>query len=294
MPARVAPQNLIGGRQRRTSLPLLCLVALSAPFSVFLWHRMTPPQQQMEQTLTVGQDDPITIPVPSKPVQAGTRVKDIQFKTVVYPRQQVPPGAITSIEGVENSVTAVPLPAFVPLFPENFAASGSLRNPIVERIPQGMRAMTIKVDATSAVEGWAGSGARVDVLLVTPERTAVVAENVKILSAERSISPVEGTSTPSVPNTVTLLVTQEQCLAINTAVPLGRIAFALRSNEDADTWKETSFKPEYLKAPRQENQQADVSGYVSVDGGKNAFALSNGKWVQTEQIPSGFLPSQER
>jgi len=294
MPARVAPQNLIGGRQKRTSLPLLCLVALSAPLSVFLWHRMTPPEKVAEPSYIVGQDDPVTLPVPSKQVQPGTRVKDIQFRTVVYPRRQVPPGALTSIEGIENSVTTVTLPASVPLFSDNFAASGSLRNPIIERIPQGMRAMTIKVDATSSVEGWAGSGARVDVLLVTPERTTVVAENVKILSAERSISPVEGTSMPSVPNTVTLLVTQEQCLAINTAVPLGRIAFALRSNEDGDTWKETSFKPEYLKAPRQENQQADISGYVSVDGGKNAFALSNGKWVATEQIPSGFLPSQER
>lgn len=294
MPARVAPPSLINGRQRRTSSTLLCLLSISAPLTVFLWNRNPPQEKAQEPTVFVGEFDTVNLPVPSEPVPAGTRVRDIQFKTVAYPKQQLPPGALTSLEHLENSLTASPLPASVPLFPENFASSGSLRNPIIERIPQGMRAMTIKVDATSAVEGWAGSGARVDVLLVTPERTTVVAEDVKILSAERSVSPVEGTSAPNVPNTVTLLVTQEQCLAINTAVPLGRIAFALRSNEDDATWKEPSFKPEYLKAPRQESQQVNISGYVSVDRGKNAFALSNGKWVATEQIPSGFLPSQER
>lgn len=77
----------------------------------------------------------------------------------------------------------------------------------------------MRVDATSSVEGWAGSGSLVDVLLIQKDRTTVVAEKVKVLSSERSSSPVEGGASPSVPSTATLLVTQEQCLAINTAIP---------------------------------------------------------------------------
>ena len=244
--------------------------------------------------VVVGEFDVVSVPVPTEPVTAGKRVKDIRFRLVSFPRQQVPVGALTDLSEIQNYSAASSLPANLPLFRENFLSSGMGGiNPVIESIPQGMRAMTVRVDATTAVEGWAGSGSVVDVLLVEKDRTSVVAEKIKVLSAERSVSPVEGAAAPSVPTTVTLLVTQEQCLAINTAIPRGKMAFALRSVRDEDKWTDTVFTADNLKTLNTEERRAQISGVVSVKNkagqtGASTFALTDGRWTKTSVIPEGF------
>ena len=241
-------------------------------------------------TEIVPQFDLVSIPVPIEPVPAGTRLKDIKLKMQPFPSHQLPPGALKELGGYLEMVSVAALPANLPIYANNFSLNAS-SNPVIDRIPEGMRAITVKVDATSAVEGWAGSGTVIDVLLVEKDKTSVIAEKVKILSAERSVAPVEGQASPSVPSTVTLLVTQAQCLAINTAIPLGRIAFALRSANDETTWTAKSFTSENLKGANTRSKPSSISGFVSVKGidHDKAFAFSDGKWVRTEVVPEGFL-----
>lgn len=236
--------------------------------------------------------DTIDLMVPIEPVAAGARIRDIKFKRISFPRHQVPEGAISNPEIFAESVAIATLPANLPLFRANLSQVGHIANPVLDKIPFGMRAMTIRVDATSAVEGWAGSGSVVDILLVEKNRTSVVAEKVKILSAERSVAPVDGQSSPTVPSTVTLLVTQEQCLAINTAIPLGKIAFALRSSRDEESWSDTEFSSSELMTKEViESKSATIRGVVSFKGedANKAFALTDGKWIKTEVMPEGFF-----
>lgn len=244
----------------------------------------------IEKPVVVAEFDTVSIPVPAQPVALGVKGKDIKFKFVSFPRHQLPSGVVTDVSTIMNSSATSTLPADLPLFASNFSDSFIPSNPVVEMIPAGMRAMTVKVDATTAVEGWAGSGAVVDVLLVTKDQTKVVAERVKILSAERSVSPVEGQAAPNVPTTVTLLVSQDQCLAINTAIPQGKIAFALRSQRDDQNWSNTFYTSEQLKG----NQTARgavrpaITGFVSVNGENKKFAYTDGRWVKTDEPPAGF------
>ena len=266
------------------------LISATAAFCAVKFQR-APVFQRIEASPIVGAFDSVALPVPVEYVPAGKRVREVHFKSVNFPRQQVPQGALTSLDPVADAITVAALPANLPLFRENFTQNGSALNPVVERIPPGMRAMTIRVDATTAVEGWAGSGSIVDVLLVEKDRTSVVAEKVKVLSAERSVVPVEGASAPSVPSTVTLLVSQEQCLAINTAIPRGKIAFALRSTKDDDNWRDLSFTAERLNGVATSERKAVVTGYLEIEGkdANQSFALADGKWTKTETVPQGFL-----
>jgi Flp pilus assembly protein CpaB len=152
--------------------------------------------------------------------------------------------------------------------------------------------MTVRVDVTGAVEGWARSGSIVDVLLVEKNGTKVVAERVKIISTERSLSAAASLDpTAAVPNTVTLLVTQEQCLAINTAVAVGKIAFALRSGSDGESWRDADFEAADLSNREGRKQKAKVQGVLSVGGGqgKRHYALVDGKWIPAESMPAGFF-----
>lgn len=298
----MATRTLANRVQRRSlGLQIFGAVALLMTLALAAFAAFGPKQQlvqsQIPATVVVGEYDLVRLPVPAAPVPAGTRVKNIQFREVPFPKHQVPAGALTSVESVLEGVTLAQLPANLPLFRENFSLLTGSQNPVVERIPQGMRAITVRVDATAAVEGWAGSGAVVDVLLVEKDRTTVVAEKVKILSAERSVAPVEGAAAPNVPSTVTLLVTQEQCLAINTATPRGKLAFALRSYQDEESWSDTIYTADRLKGGQlQREGRTTISGYVAVEGDnkRQAFALADGKWVKTQVVPEGFFPAGER
>jgi Flp pilus assembly protein CpaB len=294
MAARAAS---VSRRQRRSSSTLVASLVLGGCVvaAAFLMSRQNLGKEKIAPPpVVVAEFDTVQVPVPVEPVAIGSKVKDIKFKTVAFPKHQIPGGSILALAEVSEAVVVAPLPANVPLFRANLSFNATGTNPVMERIPQGMRAMTIRVDATAAVEGWAGSGSVVDVLLVEKDRTAVVAENVKILSAERSVTPVEGQSAPNVPSTVTLLVSQEQCLAINTAIPRGRIAFALRSARDQDGWRDTVFNAAQLSGPRDtssEERQA-VEGYLTIEG-KN-FAVMQGRLVPVGGEIPGRISLAER
>ena len=138
----------------------------------------------------------------------------------------------------------------------------------------------------------------VDQLKITKKENIDIGKRVavKILSAERNVQPVQGGASPHIPSTVTLLVTQEQSLAINTAIPLGKLAFALRSLSDEGSWGDTRFQSERLKNLPRSAQSERISGYVELkDGGDGrSFALTHRGWVPTEAVPPGFLSTNQR
>ncbi len=295
MARRCSPRSAGMNRSNRQTFTGMALVAVSIVAAASLAIRKNESAAAPPPPAYVAQFDTVEVPVPEEPVAAGTKVKDIAFKMVAFPRHQLAEGALLSVLPYQEAVTLAALPASLPLFAANLSLTAHRSNPVIEQIPAGMRAITLHVDATSAVEGWAGSGTIVDVLLVEKDRTSVIAERVKVLSAERVVAPVEGAAAPQVPSTVTLLVTQEQALAISTAVPRGRIAFALRSLSDDQSWHDKSFSAERLHGRAAGKRSAAITGYAAVrtESGERRFALSDGSWVQSEVIPEGFLPARQ-
>lgn len=280
-------------RPRGNEIAKVVFIGASLVIAALILREPPTSERASLNPVIVEEFDSISIPVPREPVAAGTDLSRIDVELVSYPRHQIPEGAITDPTLLSGYESSVPLPAQLPIFSANLRQIGSVSlNAVEEKIPPGMRAMTIKVDATIAVEGWAAPGSVVDVLLVQEDKTTVVAERVKILSAERSVEELQEGG-PRVPSTVTVLVTQEQCLAINTAIPLGRIAFALRSSQDEESWNSRTFTAANLNKTRKE---ASVSGFVSVQGeeGARSYALSDGKWIVADTKPDGFLISEER
>ncbi|MGI6680284.1 MAG: Flp pilus assembly protein CpaB [Bdellovibrionota bacterium] len=279
--------------KRKNQLLIVLIICLSLIISSIIISNSVN-KKAKENVAVVAEFNTVKVPVPATLVPMGTKVRDIKFKQVSFPKHQVPQGALLDLSGMQEAIALTKLPANLPVFDVNFSFTAYPQNPVVDKIPKGMRAMTIRVDATSSVEGWAGSGSLVDVLLVQKHKTSVIAEKVKILSQERSTAPVASEKSPNIPSTVTLLVTQKQCLAINTAIPLGRIAFALRSANDEANWEENIFSPDNLKGrPIGGSKKDTIKAVVSVKGeGGNAdkiFALSGDKWVKSNSIPKGFI-----
>jgi len=237
----------------------------------------------------------VEVPVPDRPVGAGIALRDVPIRIEKFPEHQLPRGTVRDIGPVRDSVTLVALPGGLPILDVNVGSDDEASNPLVGRIPPGMRAMTVRVDVTSAVEGWARSGSIVDVLLVEKGGTKVVAERVKIISTERSLSSaVSLDSAAAIPNTVTLLVTQEQCLAINTAVAVGKIAFALRSGADGESWQDGEFEAADLSDRDGDKRKRKVEGVITIGRGqeKRKYALVEGKWMPADSMPAGFFIHQ--
>lgn len=286
-----------GSQARRYSSAGSLLGVVAIAFGVgsaayFAGMRGAPAPTRESYKAFVPEYNVVEVPVPERPVQAGTFVRDIKTRMEKFPEHQLPRGVVRDVRAARDSVALVTLPGGLPIMEANIGGLDEASNPVVGRIPPGMRAMTVKVDATAAVEGWARSGSIVDVLLVEKTRTTVIAEQVRVISTERSLSPVEGNQGPNViPSTVTLLVTQEQCLAINTAVPLGKIAFALRSAKDSEGWRSTHFSSDELSEGKKVSAKARIGGVVSFGSGadRKQYALIDGAWIPADDVPTGFF-----
>lgn len=277
-------------RFRVASVLVLMLLTLGGWTARGLWRSE---ERRASQDLMPPQPaQPSFVPVPTSEIAVGARIGTVRFRMKAQPATEMIAGAIRDIADHRDSVALRALPAGEPIYARDLQSSLAAHNPIVERIPVGMRAMAIKVDATATVEGWAGSGSTVDVLLVEREHTSVIAERVRILSAERSLTPVNSETTPAVPATVTLLVTQEQCLAIAAAAPLGKIAFALRRADDEERWGAVRYTVAAESGSAANDKRRVVINGAAVVGGpgnQRSYALTDGRWIATAVTPQGFF-----
>jgi pilus assembly protein CpaB len=107
-------------------------------------------------------------------------------------------------------------------------------------IPEGMRAMSVRVNEVIGVAGFVVPGTRVDVLVTVRQqdasRTQVVLDNVQVLSAgtryDQENARQEGKPIPS--TVVTLLVSPEDAERVTLAQSEGQIMLALRNPLDTE------------------------------------------------------------
>jgi Flp pilus assembly protein CpaB len=237
------------------------------------------------ERVVVGSFDAVDVFVPVGPVARGTQLEKVHFKKIRYPSHQVPSGAIEDPTKYLTYFATVPLPAGLPIDPQNLSPVRMGSNPVAEKIPTGMRAMTVKVDPTSLVNGWAGPGSLVDVALLTPERSQVIAERIRILSTEKFVAQVDGAPAEGLPSTATILVDQAQALAISAALPHGKLMFLLRNVRDEGAWTRREFNIGQFEQPV---VSRDFKGFISVKEGAS-FALEDEGWVPVMQAPTGAL-----
>jgi pilus assembly protein CpaB len=269
---------------------LLLFILLGFAWPMLLWGFNARPSREQPGLLPNFSSQQIV--VPKVPIQVGQKLTADLFEVTAFPAHLLPRNALYSLDS-DPLFAIASLPVGVPVSRDSLAKDpAKAANPMLARIPHGMRAMTVRVDATSAVEGWAGSGSIVDVLLVEKEQTLLIAESVQVLSAERSLEPVDDKRSPNIPNTVTLLVSPEQCLSISTAIPRGRLSLVLRGASDTEPWQRKSLQAAKL-SPGDGLESRKVSGVLIAD--EDSYALVDGKWIHSMSIPDGFLfAAQER
>lgn len=180
------------------------------------------------------------IVVAAKDMPLGTVLKEEDVKLIDWPQAVVPAGFASTPAEVVGRGLITPVAVNEPLLTTKLASmeeGGGL--PIV--IPEGMRAVSVKVNEVIGVAGFIQPQTNVDVLVtITPPEaegtaktpiTKVILQNVRVLTAGQTIQR-DAEGKPQTVTVITLLVTPEDAEKLTLASAEGRIQLALRNTLD--------------------------------------------------------------
>ncbi len=175
-----------------------------------------------------------TIVAAAKDLDVGAALAPEDLKMISWTSGQVPKGAFSKIADATGRAVLYPMFENEAILDAKLAPTGSGAGlPAV--IPQGMRAVSIRVDDVVAVAGFVGPGTRVDVLLTGVSRneslTKTILENVQVLAAGQKIQPDSQGKAEKV-NVVTLLCTSQDAAKVTLAANDGHIQLVLRNPMD--------------------------------------------------------------
>lgn len=254
---------------------------------------LTGKEKRVPSTIVVEKIAPlemVEVLVPTKPIAEGTALYPSLFMKVQRPKIGIPPGALESFDQIKGGYAKA---ALLPNYPieQSLISQDSKTNAVVSNIPLGFRAVTINVNATTGVEGWARAGAHVDVHWISDvlgERTAtLLVRNARVLSAERQVSAEAGAGAP-VPTTVTLLASEMDAQKISLASSAGSLVLHLRGVADNGKVNSSvstlSFKDLLGKRDSEGAEEFQgVARMVAADGSVREWAISNGRLMRKRQ-----------
>jgi len=180
----------------------------------------------------------IDVLVPVREIEQGKKLEPSMFRIEKRPRAVIAAqSAILSFEELKNQYARSLIPANNPLSREVMTPIRPA-NPVIASIPAGFRAVSIRVDSISSVEGWATAGALVDVQWISDmngkKAANIIVQNAKVLSAERQVEAqgAQAQAQGPVPTTVTLLVNERDAQKISLASLTGTMMLHLRGATD--------------------------------------------------------------
>lgn len=173
-------------------------------------------------------------------IPVGTKIIPEQVMMVQFPKESTPDGTFENVDKLTGRVAVVNIAAREPITDARLAPEGTAGG-LSAVIPEGYRAMTVKVDDVVGISGFIMPGTLVDVVVViTPEDTAngrgpiskIVLQNIKVLANGQNIDKPENEREANSVKAVTLQVTPEQAEKLALATNEGKLQLVMRSQID--------------------------------------------------------------
>src|SRR5216683_1376216 len=193
----------------------------------------------LQQRTGANQGDMQDVVVATADLPVGARVQDKDVRTVRFPADAIPQGIFHFIKNVIGRGVILPIGRGEFFISDKNLASDKAGSGLTSTIPQGMRAVSVRVSDISSVSGFVQRGARVDVLMTgTPggsgePQTITVLKNVAVLANGTNLdgNQQRGESTQNAP-IITLAVSPDDAQKLALATAQGRIQLALRNPMD--------------------------------------------------------------
>lgn len=172
--------------------------------------------------------------VSTEDLQIGTRLQPGMVEMVDWPSTSPIKNPMTSVEQAVDRVVNMPVFKGEPILMSKLAAKGETGG-LSAVLPEGRRAVTVKVNEIGGVAGFALPGTYVDVMVNAADVSnnpvsKIVIERIKVLAVAQDVSNLE--TKPKVVNAVTLEVTPAQAEKIDLARSIGSLSLVLRSQVD--------------------------------------------------------------
>lgn len=181
-----------------------------------------------------------------RPLAVGATVRADDVKVMKVSASQFPSGGISNVEEVIDRPVISNILLDEPVHQGRLAPRGSGAG-LAPVIPEGMRALSLKVNEVVGVSGFVLPGMRVDVLVTgsPPDDrdriTATILQNILVLSAGQEMEADAQGRAMNV-GTVTLLVTPEQAEKLTLATNRGQVQLVLRNGSDQTIAKTSGAK----------------------------------------------------
>jgi len=174
-----------------------------------------------------------------KPLAAGSPVTADSVALIDWPANMPISGVFTNLNDVKDRSVIYPIAEHQPILERDVAQPGSGIG-LTVKIPEGMRAVSVRSNDVVGVAGFLYPGSHVDVLVTsklenapTPLTQTILA-NVEVLTAGQKIEP-DPQGKPETVSVVTLLLKPEEGEKLVLASAQGQIQFVLRNGADQNT-----------------------------------------------------------
>ena len=216
---------------RSRGLPMLLIAIVVGLVAVWLAARWMQGQNSGQGRIAVA-----TVEIP-----LGSAITPEMVRMTEWPTANLPPGNFGEVERLHGRVVTGTVQRGEPLLEARLAAIGT-KGGLSAVVPQGKRAMTVRVNDVVGVAGFALPGTFVDVMVNTQ------AEGAKANDRDRTISKIvldrilvlavaqeadRDNTKPKVVNAVTLEVTPPQAELLDLARSVGTLSLVLRNQSES-------------------------------------------------------------
>lgn len=173
-------------------------------------------------------------------IPIGSKIIPEQIMVVQFPKESTPDGAFETPEKLAGRVAVTNIAAREPITESRLAPEGTAAG-LSAIIPEGYRAMTVKVDDAAGISGFIMPGTMVDVVVVIDPRegsgmqdpiSKIVLQNIKVLANGQNIDKPKDEREANSVKAVTLQVTPEQAEKLALATSEGKLQLMMRSQID--------------------------------------------------------------
>lgn len=218
---------------RSRGLLMLFIAALAGLAAVFMAARWMQNQGGEQGRIAVANAD----------IELGDRISAEMVRMADWPQGSVPAGAFDDPKQLVGRVLLVSMQRGEPLTEVRLAPVGT-KGGLSAVVPQGKRAMTVRVNDVVGVAGFALPGTYVDVMVNTQEEAAgrsdrdhsiskIVLERILVLAVAQEAD--RDATKPKVVNAVTLEVRPDEAELLDLARSVGTLSLVLRNQTEPKT-----------------------------------------------------------
>src|SRR5271165_785794 len=213
---------------RRLVIALLIALLLSGGMTFFISRKVANRSTARPQTLRYV--------AASRAIQSGEVLKPDNLSLVDWPETVPVQGGFKKPDELVGRSVIYPVAGGQPILDTYLAAPGSGIG-LTVKIPEGMRATSVRSDEVVGVAGFLFPGSHVDVLVTLhsdktmTQATQIVLQDVEVLTTGQNIEP-DPQGKAQAANVVTLLLTPQDAQKLVLAASQGSVQFVLRNGAD--------------------------------------------------------------